>query len=53
MNCIINNVIDTYHKRGKKAEVMRRYIRMKYRITIDIASIRERIKSLQMDYKFS
>lgn len=53
MNCIINNVIDTYYKRGKKAEVIRRYIKMKYRISIDTTSIRERIKSLKMDYKFS
>lgn len=53
MNCIINNVIDTYYKRGKKIEVMRRYIKMKYRINIDVPSIRERIRSIDMNYKFS
>lgn len=53
MNCIINNVIDTYYKKGEKAEVIRRYIKMKYQISIDIASIQERIRSINMNYKFS
>lgn len=53
MNCVINNVINSYHKKGKKVEVIRRYIRMKYHITMDIASIRERIRSMNMDYKFT
>ena len=53
MNCIINNVINTYYKKGKKVEVMRRYIRMKYGINIDVASIDERIRSISLNYKFS
>lgn len=53
MNCIINNVIDTYHRKGKKAEVMRRYIRMKYKVNIDLASIKARIRSINMDYSFT
>ncbi len=53
MNCIVNNVIATYNKKGKKAEVIRRYIKMKYHIHMDMASIRERIRSINMDYKFT
>lgn len=52
MNCVINNVIDTYLRKGKKIEVIRRYIRMKYRIYIDLTSIKERIKLLKMNYEY-
>ena len=48
MRCLINDVIDTYYRKGKKIEVIRRYIRMKYRISIDPESIRERLKNLEL-----
>ncbi len=52
MNCVINNVIDTYLSKGRRIEVIRRYIRLKYRISIDLASIKERIKMLNLKYDY-
>lgn len=46
MNCVINNSIVDNLKKGKKPEVIRRYIKMKYRISIDLQSMKERIKML-------
>lgn len=47
MNCIIDKSI-TYHlKKGKKAEVIRRYIKMKYRVNMDLKTLKERVKNLQ------
>lgn len=48
MNCVIDNVINTYLNQGKKLEVIRRYISMKYRIYIDLTSLKERIKLLKL-----
>lgn len=52
MNCVINNSITDNLKKGKKLEVIRRYIQMKYGINIDAPSLQERIKSMniKLDY---
>lgn len=52
MNCIINSNIDKYVKKGKKLEVIRRYIMVKYRINIDLTSLKERIKLLKGNYEY-
>ncbi len=46
MNCLINNSLSYSLKKGKRTEVIRRYIRMKYRINMDLRSLKERIKHL-------
>ena len=52
MNCVINNSITDNLKKGKKLDVIRRYIQMKYGISIDALALQERIKSmkLKLDY---
>ncbi len=52
MNCVINNSITDNLRKGKKIEVIRRYIQMKYGISIDVVALKERIKSmnLKLDY---
>ncbi len=46
MNCLIDNSLIYSLRRGKRAEVIRRYIRMKYRINMDIHALKKRIKDL-------
>ena len=48
MNCLIDNALKQYVSKGKKPDVIRRYIRLKYRITIDRAVMLERIKALKI-----
>ena len=52
MNCVINNSIVDNLKKGKKIEVIRRYIEMKYHTSIDLQALKERIKLLnvKLDY---
>ncbi len=52
MNCVINSNIDKYLQKGKKLEVIRRYIRLKYRINIDLTSLKERIKLINLHYEY-
>lgn len=51
MNDIINNAIDFYVKQGRKIEVIRRFVRLKYRINIDKSAFQERVKSLRLEYE--
>ncbi len=51
MNDIINNTIDFYVKQGRKIEVIRRYIRLKYRVNIEKSAFKERVKSLYFEYE--
>lgn len=50
MNCLINNTIDSYLRKGRKVEVVKRYIRMKYRVQIDNVSIAKRMQTLNLAY---
>lgn len=45
MTCLINDTISFYLKREKKIEVIRRYIRIKYKINIDSESLLQRVAS--------
>lgn len=47
MNCVIDKSILYHLKKGKKAEVIRRYIKMKYRVNIELSALKERVKNLQ------
>ena len=51
MNDIINNAIDFYVRQGRRIEVVRRYIRLKYRVNIDRNAFRERVKNIQLEYE--
>lgn len=51
MNDIINNAIDFYVRKGRKIEVIRRYVRMKYRISIDKNSFQQRVQSMHLEYE--
>ncbi|MCZ6522084.1 MAG: hypothetical protein O6939_09710 [Bacteroidetes bacterium] len=50
MNCLIDQVIDSYLRQGQRIETIKKYIWQKYRINIDAKSIKERIKLLRMNY---
>ncbi len=47
MNCIIDNVIQYYAGKGKRSDVIRRYLRMKYHINIDHSALKARIRDLR------
>ena len=51
MNDIINNAIDFYVRKGRKIEVIRRYIRLKYRVNIDRSAFQERVKNMHLEYE--
>ena len=50
MNCLIDQVIDSYLRQSQRIETIKKYIWQKYRINIDAKSIKERIKMLRMNY---
>lgn len=52
MNCVINNSIVDNLRKGKKLEVIRRYIEMKYRVSIDAESLKERIRMMNLKLNF-
>ncbi len=52
MNCVINNSIVDNIKKGRKLEVIRRYIQMKYRTSMDMQALKERVKLLNMKLDF-
>lgn len=49
MNCLINDIIEGSIRKGKKIEVVRRYIRMKYHMNIDLKSLEHRLKLIRKD----
>ena len=53
MNCVIDNVISMYLPKGKKLDVIKRYLQMRYRIHMDMASLKERIRAKRMNFEMS
>ncbi|CAN5457529.1 hypothetical protein BH23BAC1_BH23BAC1_02390 [soil metagenome] len=49
MNCVINESIDAYIKQGKDLDEIQCLILLNHHINIDIKSIKERIKLIQLD----
>ncbi len=47
MNCLIDTTINKYYTRGKKVDVIIRYIRMKYRISLDPEVLKARLKEIK------
>jgi hypothetical protein len=53
MKDVINNTVETNLKKGRKLEVIRRYIRLKYRISIDLPALKERMRQNNMPYELA
>lgn len=51
MNCVINTIMNNYLNKGVKVEAIRRYLKMKYNISMSQQAIKERIRMLQMKYE--
>lgn len=47
MTCLIDSVIVYLSKQGKNARAIRKYIRDQYRISIDVESIKARLKNIK------
>lgn len=52
MKCVINNSISDNLKKGKKLEVIRRYIEMKYHTSIDLQALKARIKAMNLTFDY-
>ena len=50
MNCLINQTIDRYMRRGRKLEVIARYIRLKYHVNIESSALSKRLEVLNLNY---
>ncbi len=50
MNCLINETADRYLRRGRKIEVIARYMRLKYRVSIEASVLAKRLQLMQMNY---
>lgn len=49
MNCIIDRLLTEAKAKGKRLDVIRRYMRMKYKIQIDTQALQERLRTLQLE----
>lgn len=45
MNCLIDRTIKEHYMKGKNAEIIKRYIRMKYRVNIDLKALKTRLQN--------
>ncbi len=51
MKDLIDDIAKRYLVKGKRLEVIRRYIRMKYRINIDSSALLNRVKSFNLELR--
>lgn len=49
MNCVINDIVKWSIEKGTRAEVVRRYLRMKYHTNIDLKSLERRFNGLKKE----
>lgn len=49
MNCLINDTIRRYMNKGRKVDVIARYLRMKYHVAIDAAVLKKRMNTLELN----
>jgi proteasome assembly chaperone (PAC2) family protein len=47
MICLIDRTIAYLYSKGKKARAIKEYIKQEYHISIDVNSIKHRIKNIQ------
>jgi len=50
MNCLINKTIYSHLSKGRKLEVIVRYVKIKHRVNIDKSSIQKRLQMLNLEY---
>ncbi|MHA7099782.1 hypothetical protein BXY85_1900 [Roseivirga pacifica] len=50
MNCIINDTIARYWKKGINPDVLARYIAIKHRISVDKSTIFRRIEAMNLNF---
>ncbi len=48
MQDLINKIIAMYVRQGRKMEVIRRYLRIKYHINIDMQSMQQRLDAMKL-----
>ncbi|MEL6557922.1 MAG: hypothetical protein AAFQ94_07050 [Bacteroidota bacterium] len=53
MTCIINKTTKHYLAKGKKLEVIARYLKMKYKISVDLNVLRKRAAGDMMPVSLS
>lgn len=53
MTCIINKTTKHYLAKGKKIEVIARYLKMKYKISVDLNVLRKRAAGDMMPVSLS
>lgn len=49
MNCVIDSLINHQLKKGRKIDVLKRYLRMRYRIKIDELALMKRANEAGSD----
>ena len=47
MKCVIDSAIMLLAKQGQNPKAIKRYIRMKYKINIDLQALKERVNRLK------
>ncbi len=50
MNCLINETIDRYLQKGRRVEVIARYMSLKYRMKVETAVLLKRAETLRLNY---
>ncbi len=53
MNCVIDTMINYQLKKGRKIEVMKRYLQIRYRIKIDDVALRKRASEATSELSFA
>ncbi|MDN5203312.1 hypothetical protein QQ008_18135 [Fulvivirgaceae bacterium BMA10] len=53
MNCLIDNILNRNLKKGRKLEVIKRYIKLRYHINIDARAIEKRVQGLNLSYRLN
>lgn len=46
MNCVIDSLINIQLKKGRKIEVLKRYLQIRYRIKIDKIALKKRVNEV-------
>lgn len=50
MNCLINETVDRYLRKGRRIDVIARYMRMKYRVSIESSALTKRMQLMKLNY---
>ena len=50
MNCLINDTISKYWKKGLNPDVLARYLSIKHQISIDRDTIFRRVKAMNLNF---